>query len=372
VQRTDWGPLAAGITWTPDGRDLIFSSADVSGARTYRLAAFGKQAAAVVPELPIGGNQPSASKAMADGTFRLAFVHGLADVGLRMIDLLAPESKDESAAITRFSDSARRETPGRFSRDGALVAFVSNRSGSPQVWIAERDGSDSRSITTLDATSINVGSWAPDGASVMFDAVVEGNADIYAVSAESGQVRRLTDSPAADTDPEWSADGGWVYYASDVSGRSEVWRMASSGGPSKQITTGGGFEPREASDGRSLYFVDRFRNAEGLGTPVRLKQVSVDGGKERTVFADARAGAWDVTDRGIVFLATSSDMSSRTPDALALFSVADGTVRTLKTLPFRLARFPTPRLTASRDGRWVLVNHLDAWERDIMVAESVR
>jgi WD40-like Beta Propeller Repeat len=338
----------------------------------YRLPALGKEAATVIRELPLNGNAPSASKARREGTFRLAFVYGQADVGLRMIDLLGAESKDESAGITLFCDSARVDTPGRFSRDGSLVAFASNRSGLHQIWVARRDGSDVRSVTAFEATTVNVGSLAPDGTAVVFDAVVNGNADIYVASREGGPARRLTTSSATDTDPGWSADGRRIYYASDVSGRSEIWRIPSSGGLSRQITTGGGFEPREGSDGRTLYVVHRHRNIEGLGPTVTVKRVPVDGGQESVVFSGVRGGTWDVTDRGIVFLTTPSDLSGRAPDTLALFSFADGRVRTMKTLPFKLARFPTPRLTASRDGRWVLANHLDAWERDIMIAESVR
>ena len=372
VQRTEWGPPAVGIVWTPDGRDLIFSSADVSGSRMYRLRAFGKQPATVVRELPLTGNLPSASKPREDGTFRLAFVYGQADVGLRMIDLSSAESGNEGPVISRFCDSARMESPGRFSRDGALVAFVSNRSGSPQVWVAKRDGSGLRSVTALAATTVNVGAWAPDATAVVFDAVVDGNADIYSVSTEGAPVRRLTTSPATDTDPEWSADGRWIYYASDVSGRSEIWRIPASGVHSQQVTTRGGFEPREGSDRRTVYYVDRFRILEALGPTVTLKQVPVNGGEERVVYSGVRAGLWEVTDHGILFLAASSEPSAGTPDTLAQFDPADGRVRSLATLPFKVARFPAPRLTASRDGRWVLANHLDAWERDIMVAEGFR
>jgi hypothetical protein len=62
----------------------------------------------------------------------------------------------------------------------------------------------------------------------------------------------------------------------------------------------------------------------------------------------------------------------REGDALALYDFVDRRVRRLATLPFRLARFKTPRLAVSRDGRWVLANHLDAWERDVMVADNFR
>jgi WD40-like Beta Propeller Repeat len=161
---------------------------------------------------------------------------------------------------------------------------------------------------------------------------------------------------------------------SDASGRSEIWRIPAAGGRATQITSGGAFEPREASDGRTLYYVSRARRPEGLGAVVTLKRIPAAGGVEEDIFSGVRPGTWDITDRGIIFLTTDSDLaaSGRVRDGLALYDFADRRVRQLEALPFRLARFKTPRLAVSRDGRWVLANHLDAWERDVMVADNVR
>jgi Tol biopolymer transport system component len=374
VRRTDWAEPAGGFTWTPDGRELLYASADLSGARMYRISVLGTDPGRLVREIPLTASEPSASRARHDGTFRLAFIYGLADVGLRLLDLHAANGKASVDAATRFCDSARMDTPGRFSRDGAQVAFTSNRSGSLQVWIAGRDGSALRSVTAIEAASVNVGSWSPDRRAVAIDAVVNGNADIYVVGAEGGPPRRLTDSPSIDSDPEWSGDGRWIYYVSDTSGRSEIWRIPAAGGQATKITSGGAFEPREASDGRTLYYVDRARRPEDLGPVVNLKQVPAAGGEERVIFSGVRPGTWDITDRGIIFLTTDSELSTPGPggDALALYDFGDRRVRRLATLPFTVARFKAPRLTVSRDGRWVLANHLDAWERDVMVADNFR
>jgi hypothetical protein len=48
-------------------------------------------------------------------------------------------------------------------------------------------------------------------------------------------------------------------------------------------------------------------------------------------------------------------------------------VRRLGTLPFRVSRIAgLGGLTASWDGRWVLVSTTDVWESDIMVVDGVR
>ncbi|MGH9202101.1 MAG: hypothetical protein ACRD2A_12800, partial [Vicinamibacterales bacterium] len=88
-RRSDWMEPAGGLAWTPDGRELLYSSSDPSGVRMYRISTFGTDPPRLVRDLPLTASAPSASRARGDGTFRLAFVLGQADVGLRLLDLHA-------------------------------------------------------------------------------------------------------------------------------------------------------------------------------------------------------------------------------------------------------------------------------------------
>ncbi len=206
------------------------------------------------------------------------------------------------------------------------------------------------------------------------DAVVGSASDIYIVGVDGGPHTRLTDGRAHASDPDWSSDGRWIYYASDASGRSEIWKIGVDDGKATQITTDGGFEPREAPDGRSLFYVVA-AHRNGLGAGSTLKQVSVDGGPTSVVLSGVPPGAWDVTDTGIVFVSGAPGPSHGSPaaDAVEFYSFADGRVRQIGTLPFLVARFGASRfLSVSRDGRWALVSHIDNWPRDIVVADNVR
>ena len=63
----------------------------------------------------------------------------------------------------------------------------------------------------------------------------------------------------------------------------------------------GGFEPREASDGRTVYYVDRSistcfeHDRDGQAGSCRW-------GPELTVFSGVTPGAWDIADAGIIFV----------------------------------------------------------------------
>src|SRR4029077_9187426 len=226
------------------------------------------------------------------------------------------------ATVTPFCDSTRVDMPGRFSRDGRHLAFESDRNGDAQIWVAGRDGSNLRSVTAPKTSFVNVGSWSPDGRYVAVEGLADGNSNIYIVSADGGPPKRLTNGPAVENDPEWSRDGMWIYYGSNASGRSEIWKIPAGGGAPVRLTTNGGFEPRESPDGRTIYYVDA-RVGNGLAPAATLKQIPSAGGAETVVLSGVPPGAWDLTDRGVVFVTGSAGVRSTTPgtdDALDLYS----------------------------------------------------
>jgi Tol biopolymer transport system component len=367
----DWASgVIGGLTWTPDGREIIYSRPGTSGRRLVRTTVDAAQPTEV-GNVPFGATGPTVPAIGGRLPYRLGFVAGQVDVGLRLVDL-APPPGGGPLSDTAFADATRLDWPGRFSPDGADIAFSSDRGGSPQVWIAGRDGAHLRSATHLEDATVNVGSWSPDGQWVSFDATVAGRTDLYVVRRDGGSLRRLTNTPAIDADPEWSRDGRWIFYRSDESGVSTIWKMPSGGGPGVQVTTEGGYEPRQAPDGRSLYFIDLPRqfNRVVAGT---IKQVSVDGGAVSVVHGGVSPGTWDVTDTGIVFVVVRNVATTAAPDALAMYDFADRRVRVLGTLGFPVvSAFTTRYLIASRDGRWAAVGRMDKFDRDIMVVEGFR
>jgi Tol biopolymer transport system component len=276
-------------------------------------------------------------------------------------------------ANTPLADATRMDSVGRFSPDGLEIAFVSDRGGSQQVWIPGRDGTRLRSVTRLADATMTVGSWSPDGEWIAFDATVAGATDLYAARVDGGELRRLTESPANEVDPDRSDDGSTIFFSSNESGTPTIWRMPAGGGQRTQLTTKAGFEPRQSPDGRSLYFIDQPRrfSRSVSGT---LKQVTVDGGLVSTVHRGVTAGAWDVTDRGVVFvIARNAVVSPDTPDTLAIYEYADQRQRILGTLSFPVApAFTTRFLIASPDGAWAVVGRMDRFDRDIMVVENFR
>ena len=362
--------LAGGLEWTPDSREILYARPEPSGRRLVRVSVDGHRPAVPVASVPYGAINPSVSR-LRGQTYRLAVSSGQPDVGLRLVDLNGPRRAATLTADAPFCDSTRVDTPGRFSPDGSQVAFVSDRSGTQQVWVANLDGSALRSVTQQKDATFSLGSWSPDGRFLTFDGTIGERTHIFVAPASGGPIKPLTEGSPTEIDPEWSQDGQWIFYASDESGQWAIWKMSTDGRTRVRLTSEVGYEPRQSPDGRSLYFTDHPR-MYGLGLVSTLKRIPIDGGPAEVVVPHVIAGAWDVTDSGIVFVGEKTGPRDA-PDTLQIYDFAERRVRPLGELAFRVGPYGVNHfLTVSRDGRWALVAHVDRWERDILVVDNFR
>ena len=97
------------------------------------------------------------------------------------------------------------------------------------IWIADRDGSNPRRLTSSPVEESNP-SFSPDGTRIAFAASYENNLDAYVISTSGGQPRRLTWHPGPDVPTGWTADGSAVTLVSPREtdhGRSGQWYHAS-------------------------------------------------------------------------------------------------------------------------------------------------
>jgi WD40 repeat protein len=70
------------------------------------------------------------------------------------------------------------QTRSRYSPDGSKIAFVSDRSGTMQIWSASRDGSNLAQIAHLPDSWVGGLAWSPDSAFIAFDWRPQGHSSI--------------------------------------------------------------------------------------------------------------------------------------------------------------------------------------------------
>jgi Tol biopolymer transport system component len=363
---SNWNATLLGLSWTPDGREIVFDVDEPPASRLWRIHANSATPARGSPiaDIPAAARYPSISKSMPGQPGRLALQTITHDVDIQMMSLEARLVND-TIESNPFSSSTRIEASARFSPDGSRIAFASFRSGGSEIWVAGRDGSGLQQVTSLGALQLVVGGWSPDGTKIAFDAAIGGNSDVYVVGTDGGRLRRLTAEPSIDGIPSWSGDGRWIYFASTRAGVTpDIWRVSPHGGEAVRLTRNGGFEPRESPDGRYLFYLDR--GPGGLATPARLMRVPLAGGQEELMLERVRPFLWSVTDTGIVFVTREPDF-----DAIDVYRFGVRRVARVGRLGFRIPGSYT-HMTVSRDGRWALATDMVRFESDLMRLDNFR
>ena len=78
--------------------------------------------------------------------------------------------------------------------------------------------------------------WSPDGKAVTYCAERNGNFDVYTLSIDGGEEKRLTTAEGKDDGPEYSPDGQYIYFNSERTGAMQIWRMKVDGSEQEQVT----------------------------------------------------------------------------------------------------------------------------------------
>ncbi len=186
----------------------------------------------------------------------------------------------------RFTASEAKDTAPRWSPDGSRIAFLSNRSGSNQIWTIALAGGESVQLTDL-PEPVTSFAWSADGSTMAFVSKSDTeamNADkekkkegaradekksdvvrisnlrfrsdgtpgfldnkpthIWSVSSEGGEPIQLTSGEYDDSSPAWSPDGATLAFVSNRTDQrqlkkaSEIWTIPAGGGDPAPVLTG--------------------------------------------------------------------------------------------------------------------------------------
>jgi Tol biopolymer transport system component len=200
------------VSWSPDGKKLAFSAADMGGDSfdIYTVNADGSQLNRIDPGLKI--------------------------------------------------DAAEFEPS--WSPDGKKIIF----SQINRVYIMDADGSNAYFVTEGSYPS-----WSPDGRLIVFVRRYEQNlfGDIFTLDMTSNTYRQLTHNFYANA-PAWSPDGNRIaFYGYDESGENAGLFVMDAGGSNMIRLTENTAEPSWSRDGKRILFADSKRlyeaNVDGSG-----------------------------------------------------------------------------------------------------------
>jgi TolB protein len=128
-------------------------------------------------------------------------------------------------------------------KTNAQIAFVSGRTGLPQIYTMESDGSNVQRMT--DTGYAVSPSWSPNGQFLVFSwrrnygPGAPGNQDIYIMDVATKRWVQLTHDGGSNDFPCWSPDGRHIIFQSSRTGTTQVWTMLADGTQQRQLTTSG-------------------------------------------------------------------------------------------------------------------------------------
>ena len=131
--------------------------------------------------------------------------------------LASPPTSVASPDVARYLKVPAVSGPA-ISPDGTRVAYLSNRSGTAQIWLVSVSGGAPRQLTAFD-DRVGFASWSPDGRTLAFGKDEKGNErfQLHLLDVESGRVTDLTRTPPSIFKfGGWSPDGRHVAWASNA------------------------------------------------------------------------------------------------------------------------------------------------------------
>jgi hypothetical protein len=197
---------------------------------------------------------------------RLAFVAPSAD---QATDLYVADADGRRRGRLTRSAGVDEASPD-WSPDGRHL--VVERSG--QLVVVRADGARERRLAAGRDPA-----WSPSGGRIAFVGSRAGNDDLYLVGPNGLGLRRITNSPAAESEPAWSPDGRRLAYVSNTNGAVKVNVLDLRRGTVTPLTDGLGDDrsPAWTADGRSVAFASTRAGTDALmlvpgagGLPVLL------------------------------------------------------------------------------------------------------
>src|SRR5688500_5424356 len=186
---------------------------------------------------------------------------------------------------TRITHGSPYDAQPRVSPDGRWITFISDRSGSYNLWIAKIDGTGPRKLSNESQDAVISPAWTPDSQYVIATVRATGGTQLRMFHVNGGSGIALASAPPAagaapapaggSTTPtrlgaSVSPDGQYLFVAQAGTGtglsRWQIARFDMRSGDADVITQaeGGGLRPLVSPDGRFVVYATRYETKTGL------------------------------------------------------------------------------------------------------------
>lgn len=198
----------------------------------------------------------------------------------------------DGSGPTALTKDPQFESFASFSPDGKRLVFSraapvtlpgGGMTGKLQLHTMNVDGSDVKRVSATAGTEEEA-AFSPDGTRLLFDSDATGTFQLYLMNVDGTGLQALTNETTENRYPSWSPDGKKIVFGSQRTGNPELFLMNADGSNVVQVTTSPGAinsDPAWSSDGKTIVFAStRDGNAE-------IYTMNADGSDQRRVTNDA-------------------------------------------------------------------------------------
>jgi Tol biopolymer transport system component/DNA-binding winged helix-turn-helix (wHTH) protein len=228
--------------WGTDAKHLLFI--DGSGVKQFQFAATAKPVYEGAAEL----------RGLTFNSKRLIAVRGPDNRDIFAIPL-RPGGLSTAGQASSVIVSSSPDSQPRFSPNGKQLAFVSKRSGSYELWLADAEGGKETQLTNLGARVLGYPRWSPDGRQIAFHARIPSEPQVYVLDVAGGVPHQVTTSVPGSGAPSWSSDGKSLYITKIVPGHWLVNKVPAAGGKEEPLFAGEGAFPIAVPGRKLLLYV---------------------------------------------------------------------------------------------------------------------
>jgi TolB protein len=271
--------------------------------------------------------------------------------------------------VTAMNEISAREVAHRFANEiiqalgGGIpginltkIAYVSNRTGNPEIWMMDYDGYGQHQITHYHSMSLTP-RWSPDNSSLALTSYASGNPEIDIFSLMTNRRIPFPHYRGLNTTPSWSPDGKRIAFCSSMSGDPEIYVSDRNGLNLQRLTFSPGVDISPVwnpKTGDAIAFV-----SDRSGSP-QIYIMNADGSDLRrliTAGGDAEAPSWSPNG---LFMAFSWDVAETGEWDVYVIEIATGRII---QLTHNAGRNEHP--TWSPDGRHIVFESTRTGTREI-------
>lgn len=218
-------------SWSPDGRQLAFSTQPIAGSSGSEYVQIHIMNADGTGQRQVT-NHPNHScyPAWSPDGKQIAFGAPCDDLQ-SSIYVINTDGSGERRLTTHTGTSINPT----WSPDGRQIAFTSAEIDNVQIYVIDIDGGNMRQLTTLPSLNADP-AWSPDGKQIAFMSIRDGEYAIYVMDANGGNVRRISQNIDLVQQPSWSPDGNQIVFGAEQNDYQNLYVVDADGGNMRQLT----------------------------------------------------------------------------------------------------------------------------------------